>query len=262
MGTVEQEYQHPAFPQPDDPAIILWRYMDVNKFEWLVDCSRLFMPRADRLGDPFEGTTPTGDLEWWMREATSACSEKQRQIILYNRGFLSRMAQAFRDRYYVSCWHMNQHENSAMWGCYTKQPESIAIKTSYAALREEMPQFVEVGMVRYLDYATERLPTMNMFECIMHKDTYYDFEREVRAVAFLPVIDELDGAAFRADHFESDTTPGFLVYAPPVNLARIVHGVVLHPDASPAFEAAMTRVCANNGLPLPVPSRKNRKPVF
>ena len=51
------------------------------------------------------------------------------------------------------CWHMNQNENHAMWSCYTKPSESIAVKTTYAALREELPQFIQMGMVRYLDYA-------------------------------------------------------------------------------------------------------------
>ena len=40
-----------------------------------------------------------------------------------------------------------------------------------------------MGVVRYIDYATGRPPSMNMIEYIMHKDTYYSFEQEVRAVA-------------------------------------------------------------------------------
>jgi hypothetical protein len=143
----------------------------------------------------------------------------------------------------------------------------VAIKTTYASLREEIPAFIEMGVVRYLDYATERLPAMNMFEYIMHKDSYFHSEREVRAVALSPnvarlPVEALGAAEFRENHFESATTPGFLVYAPPVNLARMVHGIVLHPDSTPAFEAAMADLCAKNALPQPVASRRNRKPVF
>jgi hypothetical protein len=81
----EQPYIHPAFPQPDDPSAVIWRYMDASKFEWLVDCARLFMPNADRLGDPLEGSTPPGELEWWRREAANAETEETRRIIEYNR---------------------------------------------------------------------------------------------------------------------------------------------------------------------------------
>jgi hypothetical protein len=246
----DQPYIHPAFPQPDAPSIVIWRYMDASKFEWLVNWGRLFMPSADRLGDPFEGTTPLGELEWWKREAANADTEDKRRIIEYSRAFLSGMAQQFRNNYYVSCWHINQYENRAMWGCYTEHSTSVAVKTTYAMLRESLLGYVELGMVRYIDYARERLPTMNMFEYIMHKDTYYTFESEVRAVAAPPPVDELGRAHFQKNHFESETTNGFLVYAPPLNLAKY------------AYAAEVRELCAKNGLPAPEASRRNRKPVF
>jgi hypothetical protein len=157
---------------------------------------------------------------------------------------------------------MNEYENHAMWACYTRQSEAVAIRTTYAALRASLPHYVEMGMVRYIDYANERLPTMNMFEYIMHKDSYYSFEREVRAVALPPAVDELGGAHFSENHFESESMPGFLVYAPTVDLAQLIHGVVLHPDASQAFEAKVTDLCAENGLPLPEASRRTRSLAF
>jgi hypothetical protein len=87
----KQHQDHPAFPQPGDIGTILWRYMEIDKFKWLLDCSRLLMPSADRLGDPLEGTTPEGDLKWWLRLAANANSEEQRRIVEHNRAFLSRM---------------------------------------------------------------------------------------------------------------------------------------------------------------------------
>jgi hypothetical protein len=38
--------------------------MDAGKFEWLVEHGRLFMPTAEQLGDPLEGTAPDGELRW------------------------------------------------------------------------------------------------------------------------------------------------------------------------------------------------------
>jgi hypothetical protein len=46
----DQQYVHPAFPQPDDPSVVIWRYVDASKFEWLVNCGRLFMPAPIGLG--------------------------------------------------------------------------------------------------------------------------------------------------------------------------------------------------------------------
>jgi hypothetical protein len=255
---MEQPYNHPAFPQPNDPSIIIWRYMDFTKFKWLVEWGRLYMPSADQLGDPFEGTTPEGELEWWRREAANAISEEQQRIIEYNRGLLSRMAKNFRNQYLVSCWTMNQYENHAMWWCYTSQPEAVAIRTTYGTLRKCLPRYVEMGMVRYIDYASARLPSMNLLEHIMHKDVYWHLEQEVRAVAFFPNV----GVHSNENLYESESLPGSLVYAPPVDLSYLIHGLVLHPEANSTFEAEIIEICTKNGLARPDPSRRTRKPVF
>jgi hypothetical protein len=236
--------------------------MDAPKFEWLINCGRLFMPSADRLGDSLEGSTPPGELEWWQRESERAETDEMRRVIEHNRSFLSRMAKQIRINHYVGCWHVNQHENHAMWGCYTKQPESVAIKTTYSTFRDLLPKYVEVGLVRYIDYSTERLPTMNMFEYIMRKDAYYRFEQEVRAVAFPPAVEELRLADFRANLFESETTKAFLVYAPQIDTKKLIQGVVLHPDSPATHIAAVRALCAKHGLPVPELSRRTREPVF
>jgi hypothetical protein len=259
---MEQSYIHPAFPQPLERNVTIWRYMDWQKFEWLVTNRRLFMPSASHLGDPFEGTTPNGELEWWKREAAGTDTEENRQIIEYNRSFLSRMAEALRDHYYVGCWHRNPHENNAMWRCYTTSPKAVAVMTSYAALRAALPAYVEMGEVRYIDYNTSRLPSMNMFEYIMHKDNYYGFEQEVRAVVMPPAVKELGLEDFMANYFELEAVPGFRVYAPPIDVEKLIHGVVLHPQATDIFTQNVTDLCSANHLPSPERSRSTRTPSF
>lgn len=149
-----------------------------------------------------------------------------------------------------------------MWRCYTSRPEAVSIRTTFSALRECLPNYVEMGMVRYIDYSTERLPTMNMFEYIMHKDAYYSFEREARAVAFPPAVEALGAGHFRENHYEMEASPGVLVYAPTVDLTRVIQGVVLHPEIPSEYEAKVIELCATHGLPHPERSRKNREPVF
>lgn len=146
MKERDESYIHPAFPQPDDESISIWRYMDFNKFEWIVNNKRLFMPCANRLGDPFEGTTPGGDLQWWLRKAENANSTEQKRIIEHNCKSISHMAQNFRDHYYVSCWHINEFENYAMWKCYTNSTNAVAVRTTYKALRGILHGDVEMGL--------------------------------------------------------------------------------------------------------------------
>ena len=48
--------QHPSFPQPSNLNISLWRYMDIEKFKWLIQEKRLYMPTTEKLGDCLEGS--------------------------------------------------------------------------------------------------------------------------------------------------------------------------------------------------------------
>lgn len=259
---VTKIYQHPAFPQPDHPHAGLWRYLDIDKFRWLVTERRLFMPAAEHLGDPFEGTTPQGELDWWRDLAIRADSEDQRTVIEANRLKISQFARGFKAHYYVSCWHMNQHENDAMWKLYTRGPSSVAIRTTFSTLRAHLPSYVEIGKVRYIDYATERLPTLNMFQYITHKRIQLSFEQEVRAVAFGLLPDDLGGVELCANLFTKENDTTFTVYAPPIELSCFIHGVVLHPQATPDFAAEITGLCAAHSLPEPVQSAMTRGPVF
>ncbi len=176
--------------------------MGFEKFDWPVKNQRLFMPSAQFLGDPLEGVAPAGHIEWWMDLAENAESEVKREIIENNRKKLSAFAEAFRPNYYVSCWHMNAVESSKMWCAYTESSEAVAVTTTYRVLREALPKYVEIGMVRYIDYANEKLPSLNMFEYITHKNINFCFERELRAVAFPPAIEELGAGHFQEHHFE------------------------------------------------------------
>ncbi len=224
--------------------------MDAVKFEWLVTNRRLFFASAIVFDDPLEGTTPEGVLEWWMRAAANAVNDEQRDVFQHNCRFMTRMAAGSRENYYVNCWHMNEGENLAMWARYTTSPEAVTIRTTYSALRECLPSYVRMGKVRYIDYGTERLPMMNLFEYIMHKQLCFNFEHEVRAVVWRNEL-----AVPQEHFFESESKQRFRVYLPPVDLSRFVRGVVLHPRATSDFQARMIDICSRNGLPKPEPSK-------
>jgi hypothetical protein len=252
-----QPYQHPAFPQPADPNVRLWRYIDWFKFEWLVRYSRLYMPSVNDFPDKLEGTAPQGEVDWWERSIRNAPSPEQQAIIASNQEKILRFAKMFRPHYYVCCWHMNSAENPRMWHEYTKGPPSVAIRTTLSKLRQTLRAYVEIGVVRYIDYGTDRLPeALNMFEYIMHKNAGpFAFEQELRAVALHPI--EADVAAYRyfSEHFfEREEQPASKVFAPPVNLATLLDCVVLHPKSTLDHQARAAALCTEHGLPPPVRS--------
>lgn len=246
-----EQVHHPAFPQSANPHAPIWRFLTRHKFEWMVKESRLFMPNAAHLGDPLEGTQPAGDSSYWLSLLDNAATEEQRRTIEHNRQLISRFAAAFRTRYYVSCWHLNDALSPDMWNLYADDSESVAVRTSVSKLRTALPAYVDIGVVRYIDYATERLPTLNMLEYITHKNKIFEREREVRAVAMHPIVEGLDQQHFRENHFEAENNPEFRVFAPPIQLSATVDLVFVHPRAPAPFLEEMRSLCHKHGLPVP-----------
>jgi hypothetical protein len=251
-------YRHPSFPQPENPLISIWRYMDFFKFEWMVKNNRLFMVKANQFKDPFEGTTPKGDQAWWQQQAKSAKSSEERDNLLHNEKFLSQAAEnIFRDKYYISCWHMNEHESPEMWKLYASNTESVAIRVAYGTLKNLLASYVEMGIVRYIDYAKDRLPLRhNMYDYIMHKRLDYQIEREVRAVALCPIkiVDQEGYKHFSENYLETQDA-----FTPQIDLSKLIMDVVLNPNSDAEFKKKISNICESNKFPKPENSSTGTK---
>lgn len=250
-----QPYQHPAFPRPLNLNAVIWRYMDVSKFVDVVEHSRLYMARADLLRDDHEGTTPLAELEHWRDLLECAETEEQRQIIRANREQLSEFAQIFRPTYYVSCWHMAPDENVAMWDRYVQSNDAIAIGSTFVRLRSVLdPRVIEVGMIRYIDYDKQRLPSLNQLQLIMHKRHFFRDEREVRAVMW-----SMTPERARVEPFLTPDGRGFLAQIDP---KALIERVVLHPRIKSKSVSRIAALCSAVGLPAPRASRMGAQPSF
>ena len=111
-----------AHPPPD---ATLWRYMDFTKFVSILEKDALFFPRADKLGDPYEGFLPERLLET-LRISFSNQTDP-RSNIYWNITQVFRTVCAFT---LISCWHESPDESAAMWRCYAESNNGIAIKTT------------------------------------------------------------------------------------------------------------------------------------
>jgi hypothetical protein len=253
------EVLHPAFPQPGNPNATIWRYMDIDKFRSLVSSGRLYMARADLLGDDFEGTTPSAEKEYWRLLVDLAETPEERQTVEYNAQQLSEFAATFRPTYYVSCWNMAEDENIAMWQRYTKTADSVAIRSTYSTLRSQLEprQLINLGVVRYIDYSKERLPSVNMLHRITHKRHFHVDDREVRAV-----ISRIGPPEIAERHIEPFITPDDRGFLQPVDVRDLIKAVVLHYNASAAFAAEVAAICSEGTVPAPRPSQIATESVF
>jgi len=146
---------------------------------------------------------------------------------------------------------MNTKENMRMWGDYTKSPNSVVIKTSYDILKKSIPDYLNIGVVRYIDYSTERLPSLNLFQYITHKHISYKFENEVRAVAFPPAGDQSKVDHFQNNLFEKEGSPGFRVFAPLIEVKKFIQEIYFHPRSEAKFRDEIVDYCAKRDLVEP-----------
>jgi hypothetical protein len=54
----KRDIPHPAFPQPKNARVKVWKYLTLSKFLALLTKQALPLIRADHLGDEFEGSIP------------------------------------------------------------------------------------------------------------------------------------------------------------------------------------------------------------
>jgi hypothetical protein len=175
---LEQRLSHPCFPQPSNPQLRVWRYMDIAKFVWLLTEKRLFMSRLDKLADPYEGSLTAKTIEGidqFLRQHGSTDGWAE-------------MSQVYRENQnttFVCCWHANEQESEAMWRLYCGKGNGVAIQTTYERLVDAIEsQFdVYVGCVKYIDYEREWFPDANAFHPVMHKRLAFAHESEVRLVS-------------------------------------------------------------------------------
>ena len=59
---------HQEFPQPDDPTVLAWRYLDLPKLLSLLLKKQLYLTRLDSLEDKYEGTLPPQTLPATLAE--------------------------------------------------------------------------------------------------------------------------------------------------------------------------------------------------
>jgi hypothetical protein len=132
--------------------------------------------------------------------------------------------------------------------------EAIVIRTTYGKLKSIIPPFAFIGKVRYVDWTTERLPTLNMMEGVMHKRREYLDEREIRIV-----VQHMLLPGYGSGTPDGVTANGYLA---PVDPVALVAELRLHPDSSPAFAEWVREFCAVHGLPAPRPSELAGDPTY
>ena len=178
-------YKHPAFVDPENDTLKIWRYIELEKLVSLMETSELYFCRADyfRNDDPFEGTFPKDEYNYLVKHQGEDVARNLFKI-------------TSKDTF-INCWHLNDFENLAMWKLYSKNDKGIALQTDIQSFKDsfensERPIFA--GKVQYIDYEKDRFygrsgydyKSGNGFTAYIHKRIIYDYEKEYRAICTDP----------------------------------------------------------------------------
>jgi len=205
--------KHVAARLPADGETRIWRYMDLWKFESLVNSQALYLCRGGKLQDRFEGTWPHQ-----QRASEDSWLESIGRADLIQKERVSRELR--RKRFFVSCWCMNEHDLDLMWKAYTSDSQSVAIQSTVdrlvAVADEAIGQWpIDVSTVAYIDYAAGvHINNVDGFDAFVHKDVHFKLDSEIRIIHW-PNIQE-------------PVPDGILL---PVKLSTLIEKITFHPGS-------------------------------
>lgn len=145
--------------------------MKLGYFEQFIQEGQLYVPRVDKLGEPLEGSF-----------CTPADTVEQAE---FRKSFM-------QQTFYVSCWHIAEHESDMLWSSYLKDDDGLAIHTTIGQLLKMQPKAFEwlgyevipaplVGNVQYVDHT--KIGAFPADDCsLFYKDLAFAGDKEFRLV--------------------------------------------------------------------------------
>lgn len=260
---------HPSLIQPEDHEMV-WRYMDFDKFESLLQRKALFFCRVDSYSDPFEGSIPKREADFRysnLRMVTesygSSFDKKQAEKTISNTSFFHKK---FKKYTIANCWHINSNESDAMWRLYLKSNEGIAIKTTVKSLIESLTRTNEqiaISKVRYIDYENAcwhhpiEYPCRNysFYAPIIHKRIEFAHESELR---LFMVLDKYWNIENFWNSQESDL--GKFI---DVDIEILIDEVILPPTSDDIIEEKVKKIMGKYNLSKTVRrSKLSEEPIY
>ncbi|MDX4026457.1 DUF2971 domain-containing protein [Aliarcobacter skirrowii] len=148
----------------------IWRYMDLAKFISLLSNRALYFSNASKFNDPYEFFLN----EQYMKKF------KKDDLIDYE-DFFNEIKKSFKKNFAVTCWHINEYENEALWKIYTNQGQGIAIETTNSKLKKSLnfDKEIKFSKVKY-----EKMDIKNYIPGVTKRKAF-EYEKEYRGIVFL-----------------------------------------------------------------------------
>lgn len=255
---------------------IISRYMSFAKVMDLLTNRKAFLPSVDALksgllGDHLEGTFPPV-IEWFLGGGGSALSHLVHQSFSRSLGInktkmppppsvpplptvfgaidvtadrnVSLICKRLSYWVDVQCWHRNDAESIAMWKIYGGSEPSLAIRSTPEKLSNAiLPNATEQVHLKNVYYYNTQEPAdffVDDFSSVASKEIAYDYERELRVIAYTPS----DKQRLNEDRQANGRYIS-------VNLTELISDIVISPNA-PDWFFDLARTLITEKLDVPV----------
>ena len=141
----------------------------------MLEKGALFFPNINSFNDPYEGSYSRGNVQ--IRKFVFSRAKQKNEF-----DSLIDEIKSIRPYIYANCWHMNPFESAGMWKLYSKTNESICIQTEFKKLEMALPNNIELGQVKYINYEKEWIPESNPYYPFIYKRLSFEHEKDLRAI--------------------------------------------------------------------------------
>ena len=221
---------NPSCNLPRDLESAVWRYMDWWKFESLLVESALYLCRADRLQDRFEGTYSRQQLlemnAWLNAIEHPSVADSERQL-----------RKRDRQRSFINSWCVGETDFDLMWKAYVRNPPGVVVRSTVGYLQKVCDNAIElwpidISLVQYFDRAGgQHINYSGTPTVFFHKDIHFHLENELRIVHWPNITDD----------------PPEHVWLP-VSLDQLIVSVVLSPGTHECFAVKAREALDRSGL--------------
>lgn len=227
---------------PDNELTKIWRYIDFTKFVSILDTKSLFFADFKTFEDPIEGQFPNGNRIQTMEKLTKAFERDSKMLeYLQKENPIDRSTRDLHSLgiFCICGWHENEYESAAMWKLYSDLDKGIAIQSTFKNLKEsffEDKPDVAIGKVEYLNYDEDSIPwerELKIFKPFVYKRRSFEYEREIRAMVFVP------------NKENTDEKSGIYV---PVSLDTLIECIYVSPKSPEWFVNLVKSVLNKYGL--------------
>jgi hypothetical protein len=200
----------------------VWRYMSFSKFVWTIQNKRLWLSRADLLGDPWEISLSGEQLQHVInRHPISPIGEPRRESATER---AERIINSWRNKTFINCWNMSEHESNALWQIYCRNTDGVVLQTSLEKLNVIRGPHSLIPVTYSIPGSNKQTPTHT--DLVTKKLPMYAYENEVRIVHF-DENEEMQAAKGTQLAFD---------------LEQHIESIRVHPQAEPAFFSTVRSV--------------------